>query len=721
MEKNKKIIFGVLSVALVLIFVGATYAFVEYSKIGNNQQLVTGDIYMNYRESTALTMSNLMPSDTYDSNNYFEFYITGKNTNTLYDIVYDIILGRGDVPSGKTEANRIQDRFIVFKLVERVNNADEVIFTDRSYEDLSSGVRAAVATIPKNTTSEITHTYRLYMRIDRSVIIGNPTTQNKDYDQDTWNNLFASVKVSATGDFDTKEADPGILTGAEKVLLAARTRESTVENCLTTVTDQEDGIVYISGKSDNPSIYANAATDSCVIDFNYVWWSGKMWRITSVYPDGAMKMITDNNISTINFNASGQVYYYTKPDPENSIVEAKSYMFQWLNEDFLSTLYNQGADIIDYTKYWNETMPSATAASTKPAETEATMISTTTSPVGLLNSYEYSMIYHYASPSNNYLLNNYNSWLLNPYYNSSSPTNVQKIGNNGLIATANPKDASGVRPSIIVKSGVIMSGNGTKTSPYRIAADYADATANDSLYTRHSGEYIKFSSDGNNGDYTNAPLYRIVEVVGSGSTRTTKIVSMNFSSYDVSGTPTYTKQFGAANNATGVTWGTCTSNDCWNYYLNDLSGEWYTNLSFKNKLTSGTYYLGRVSSGSNYKLSVCSDSNFDASNTISDCITNGTIATTWVGSNGDSGNVGILRFGEMFAARQQPGDKNSINNMSLISSYNSASLNDVFSNGNHTYVSASASSHSVRPSYFLKSSVNVLSGSGTEIDPFIVD
>ena len=39
-----------------------------------------------------------------------------------------------------------------------------------------------------------------------------------------------------------------------------------------------DGINYFSG------------TNECV-DFNYVWYSGKLWRITAIYPDGTLKMI----------------------------------------------------------------------------------------------------------------------------------------------------------------------------------------------------------------------------------------------------------------------------------------------------------------------------------------------------------------------------------------------------------------------------------------------
>ena len=82
---------------------------------------------------------------------------------------------------------------------------------------------------------------------------------------------------------------------------------------------EEDGITYISGTKD-------------CIDFNYVWYSGKLWRITAIYPDGTMKMITDDVITTISYGTVN-VNFYT--DDSNS-----SYMYQWLNEDFLDTLYN---------------------------------------------------------------------------------------------------------------------------------------------------------------------------------------------------------------------------------------------------------------------------------------------------------------------------------------------------------------------------------------------
>jgi len=229
---NKKRITIALLVAVLLIsIVGVTFATYTYTRNGtvNSKQLV-GDIYMHYNETNSLTLENAMPSTTYDPTKYFEFTIDGKNTTTNKDIYYDIILTHGDVPDGKTESNRILDKFIKFRLTEFVENetthelVETEIFTNKSYSDLSSGKRVHVDTIPKNTMSEVTHTYRLYMWISNDVIIGNSENPDKDYDQSVWNNLFASIKVRATGDFEEKE----VATDASCFTITVENNEATI-------------------------------------------------------------------------------------------------------------------------------------------------------------------------------------------------------------------------------------------------------------------------------------------------------------------------------------------------------------------------------------------------------------------------------------------------------------------------------------------------------------
>ena len=198
MENKKKIILGSIIGVFIGLLLGTTYAIFSYTRTGGNNQLIAGDIYMHYKESNTLTIENALPSNTYDPAKYFEFTIEGKNTNTKYNIVYDINLNYGDNIDNKI---RIQDRFLKFRLVEVVNNEEQELLTDKTYLSIDNK-RIYVGTINKNQTTEITKTYRLYMWIDKSVVIGN--TDYADYSITDWNNVYGSVKVSVTGDFSEK-------------------------------------------------------------------------------------------------------------------------------------------------------------------------------------------------------------------------------------------------------------------------------------------------------------------------------------------------------------------------------------------------------------------------------------------------------------------------------------------------------------------------------------
>ena len=253
--KNKKelIILGIVTLVLI-VTLGVTYAIFTFSKTSVKSELIAGDIYMQYKETKELSVENAMPSENEIAGKYFEFKIKGKNTTTNKDIWYEIVLNRGNIPTGKEESNRIQDKFLKFKLVEVENNVEgDNLLTASSYNDIRNK-RIYVATIPKNTTSEIEHTYRLYMWISNSVGIGT----NTDYTISEWNNLFASVMVNVTGDFEEKEISV----------------EPTDASCFTTI-DNGDNTVTITGLVEdryqlNSSI-TNEEVQTCVNYLTDIW------------------------------------------------------------------------------------------------------------------------------------------------------------------------------------------------------------------------------------------------------------------------------------------------------------------------------------------------------------------------------------------------------------------------------------------------------------------
>ena len=129
---------------------------------------------------------------------YFEFTVDGKNTITDKDIWYEVVLSKGDNLEGKT---RIKDNLLRFRLTETKDNKEINVVNNMSYNDLTSK-RIWVDTIDKNTINEVVHTYRLYMWISNDTVIGNV---NQDYTMEEWKNIFASIKVGVSGDFNEKE------------------------------------------------------------------------------------------------------------------------------------------------------------------------------------------------------------------------------------------------------------------------------------------------------------------------------------------------------------------------------------------------------------------------------------------------------------------------------------------------------------------------------------
>ena len=437
-----------------------------------------------------------------------------------------------------------------------------------------------------------------------------------------------------------------------------------------------DGINYFSG------------TNDCV-NFNYVWYSGKLWRITAIYPDGAIKMVTENNITSIAFDESSGNFYTDS--------NTTSYIYQWLNEDFYETLYN-ASELIDTTKRWNATKPSNTIMGTRPSE--ITMVNAN---VGLLNSYEYYNSYRCidsdtctgSSYSTGYANIGYKWWLLNKY--SSSSVNVPGIGNINTVrnfcvldtgnADSNVLTSSiGVRPSIILKSVNNYTGNGTIVNPYRLVGDKSTGRINDLINTRLSGEYVKLKNG------SNEMLFRIVSIDGD----KTKIVTVDLADNRAS------RKFATNNSDTLWGSGTTTSSNTWYTYLNSI---YYPNLvnTYGNIFDKSIYYLGVVTN--NYKSGVCEN----ATNvSINDCQKT---------SRKGEYYIGLLRAGEMFSTQQ--GEKsvgiwliNSFadNYVWVINPYGA----NVQSNGNASYT------HAARPTLHLKSNVRIKSGKGTQDDPYVV-
>ena len=395
---------------------------------------------------------------------------------------------------------------------------------------------------------------------------------------------------------------------------------------------------------------------------NYIWYSGKLWRAVSIDPsDNSVKLVTQWNISALPYNA------------ENNTAFKGSYMEQWLNDTsvdgFLGNL-REPDKFIKTDSTWNATL---TTATTKPEKT--TMV---TAAVGLLNIYEYTMSYKNATNSTGYLNNGLIWWTLTPY-NTSDVRDVNRSGNG---SSSSPAISYGSRPSINLKSAVkIIDGDGTIDNPYRLQDDN-DIPTGALLSTRYSGEYISFGTGENN-------LYRIVSHENGTGTKITSAIPLKDSG-------NYKKMAFGSN----VTF----SKD--NTIGTFLNGDYLTNGTY---LTSDqvnmiedktTWYLGTVGIGANYKLAKYQDTTGS----------NLTLSTA-------TAKVGLLRLGELMAGQFDKDGNNTI--YWTLTLYSPSYVRNVTTYGNGD-LSSPAYSIGSRPSMNLKSTVKIVSGTGTKSDPFVI-
>ena len=617
----------------IILLMGTSYALLRSSHQGENTYTMNvGTLQVTFvdSETNALTLENAYPmTDDEGMSEAKELTFTVKNTGTVLAKYSVYIEETSTTPEFKSVIRFISNKNNTGYNSPKTLSEDKYIDSE-SYLDVSETavykVKAWISDAADSTYMNKTFTARI-------VVTGEQASITPEYIR----NVIKSKQTST---------------------------------CKTYV--DEDGITYVSGTKD-------------CINFNYVWYSGKLWRITAINKDGTMKMITDDSITNISYNPDGDVNFYDVSKKDYTTYTG-SYMYQFLNEDFLDTLYNY-QNIIVEDSTWNIT----TSSSKNTKLPETTLINSSTigknTPVGLLNSYEYYLSYKNTSDSSGYLYNGYFWWLLNPY----SSSDVWDVHSHGNLHNNVPSYAHTARPSINLKSNIQLSGgSGTKDDPYTISGDKEQPTINTTLLNKRTiGEYVVFDEDG---DTSTKELYRIVGIE-DGKTK------LNKNDYVKSGTTILTKKF-----STNITYGSGTSDDYWDYYLNNT---WYNSLANKDMLESSSYYIKQVSDGTSYKNSLCNT--YNTIETTKSCTKT---TSMWTGL------VGLPRYGEMFASQQGNG-YNSSSDMWLITPKGSSLVWDVRSSGylNHNDLSYA---RTARPSINLKSNIVITGGSGTKSDPFTI-
>ncbi len=638
---NKKNILIVVSLLTFIIFIGGiSYSYFVYNKDVGNISLNTGEISMSLSGINGnQTLSNVIPisdNEGKTSSNYFDFTVNSTvDTERIYYEVYIL-------PDGN---NTLDTNYLKTYLTDQNNNELKgvSIFSYLGNSEVENGkvIYKGIIEVNQNGTSRTeTKAFRLRMWLDESYVAQASKTFNFDV------YLYA------------KNVDNSFVLPLGSNLFRNKIQE--VEDAggtCSNITYEEDGITYLSG------------TNEC-IDMNYVWYSGKLWRITAIYPDNTMKLITENEISSIQWG--------------NNSEYNGSWIYQWLNEDFYDTLNN--IDYIIQPSIWNYSLvtnPKNNPINSSPQKT-------LTAKVGSLTAYEYYISHLCAVDDNctssdmasSYLNVGVSFWLITQRDNTVV---FNVINSNGSINLNRAPTTLGVRPSIVLKASNEFTGSGTKADPYKIVGDIPNPINNSTLLINRSvGEYLKFDNE----------LYRIVETNKElGITKIIKVDYLRDAGVMVAKKFSNTTVFGSV-------WNTLDDSYC-DYYLNHT---WYNNISntYKNMLVDSTYYLGEMGETISYKNTICKDDNLN-NVTVKNCTKYTEIDKTF------TGKVGLPRVGEMFAAQVERGIEP--NNIWTLTPYSNQYIRLVTPNGQLISYQPS-NTYGIRPTLTLKRTIKITGGTG---------
>ena len=192
--KTRKNILMVLGLILLL---GGSYAFYTYQKYSGMQNLLNGEIYLNYLEDNEVHISGIFPETKEEAlkrdDNTISFKVLSKNTSDK-DIYYGITLNYGEEISNKI---RIDAKYIMIYL----ECDGKVLIDGIRYSDFNNR-RIYVDKIDAKTYTETTKNYTLRFWVDEETTISD-TDSNASYKATEWANSYLNFKVNVDAGLET--------------------------------------------------------------------------------------------------------------------------------------------------------------------------------------------------------------------------------------------------------------------------------------------------------------------------------------------------------------------------------------------------------------------------------------------------------------------------------------------------------------------------------------
>ena len=245
-----------------------------------------------------------------------------------------------------------------------------------------------------------------------------------------------------------------------------------------TILEKAQTLVYSNGICKNDGTTYNYM-GGCYIKGanlnNYVWYNGFLWRIMGINGDNTVRLIMNENATTIPFSAENKAHEYST---------SEGYVKDWLNNYFYNKL-NSTRNIITYGNYFcNDVLSDV-------QQTRNSCTNKISNYIGTISIDEYLL----AGSSNSYLNINQNSWTMTPASNSNVWGLYFKSSEHEVYSF-NSTNAVGVRPVINVSStSKITSGSGTSNDNYTLAEDKSTDKKDSTIDTASTGEYVNLNNN----------------------------------------------------------------------------------------------------------------------------------------------------------------------------------------------------------------------------------
>ena len=303
-EKIKNTLTIVISIFLLIVVIGVSYAAFTYSGIGKKENTITtGAISMSYTESSnTISMNNALPTtDTTgktrtNSGEYFDFTVKSSIAGNT-DINYEI--------AAKEETgNTFSGSNIKYYLTSVDSNGNETeVMAPRTYYEESSGnvytgrptdMMSLYVGNLKNQ-GETTINYRLRIWVDEAY---NPQNDNGGLTYKVRVNVYGQTSDTVVQAEDTYCKDNGFTTLSD-CMLVMDNHEVSVDVAKTAIkakgtpdftkiapNDTETDGLYMVEDDEGESYYYRGAVKN-----NYVSFAGFIWRIIRRNGDGSVRMI----------------------------------------------------------------------------------------------------------------------------------------------------------------------------------------------------------------------------------------------------------------------------------------------------------------------------------------------------------------------------------------------------------------------------------------------